>query len=82
LATRSAFSFQRVQKHETGVNRLGASRLHDMANLLRVPPKFFFEGFPVIGELAQGRSRIGLTGLFRRIETLFCLATILLRHGF
>jgi hypothetical protein len=39
-----------VQKYETGVNRIGASRLHDIANLLRVPPKFFFEGVTIAVE--------------------------------
>jgi transcriptional regulator with XRE-family HTH domain len=43
-------SSQQVQKYETGVNRIAASRLHDMANLLRVPPKFFFEGIPIAVE--------------------------------
>jgi transcriptional regulator with XRE-family HTH domain len=36
-------TFQQVHKYETGVNRIGASRLHHIAQILRVPPTFFFE---------------------------------------
>lgn len=37
-------TFQQVQKYEKGSNRIGASRLHQMANTLQVPVAFFFEG--------------------------------------
>ncbi|MEM9010429.1 MAG: helix-turn-helix transcriptional regulator [Pseudomonadota bacterium] len=37
--------FQQVQKYETGVNRVSASRLWDIANALSVPVSFFFEGY-------------------------------------
>jgi transcriptional regulator with XRE-family HTH domain len=36
-------SFQQVQKYEKGTNRIGAGRLHDIANALRVPVSAFFE---------------------------------------
>ncbi|HAT85129.1 helix-turn-helix domain-containing protein [Cohaesibacter gelatinilyticus] len=39
-------SFQQVQKYEKGINRIGASRLHNLANCLDVPITFFFEGRP------------------------------------
>ncbi len=39
-------SFQQVQKYERGVNRIGASRLLDLARLLDVPVNFFFEDMP------------------------------------
>jgi transcriptional regulator with XRE-family HTH domain len=39
-------TFQQVQKYEKGVNRVGASRLQQLANVLRVPVAFFFEGAP------------------------------------
>ena len=35
-------TFQQVQKYETGVNRVGASRLHDLAAALEVPVSYFF----------------------------------------
>jgi transcriptional regulator with XRE-family HTH domain len=36
-------TFQQVQKYEKGTNRIGAGRLQDIANVLRVPIKAFFE---------------------------------------
>jgi len=41
-------TFQQVQKYEKGTNRIGASRLQQIANILQVPVEFFFEGAPVI----------------------------------
>ena len=37
-------TFQQVQKYEKGVNRIGASRLQQIATILGVEPAFFFEG--------------------------------------
>jgi transcriptional regulator with XRE-family HTH domain len=39
-------TFQQVQKYEKGANRIGASRLQQIANILHVPVSFFFEGAP------------------------------------
>ena len=39
-------TFQQVQKYEKGMNRIGASRLQDMAKILDAPPSFFFEDGP------------------------------------
>ncbi|NNU81402.1 helix-turn-helix transcriptional regulator [Halovulum dunhuangense] len=36
--------FQQVQKYETGMNRVSASRLWDIARVLDVDVSFFFEG--------------------------------------
>ncbi|MEL6125360.1 MAG: helix-turn-helix transcriptional regulator [Pseudomonadota bacterium] len=36
--------FQQIQKYETGMNRVSASRLWDIAHALDVPVSFFFEG--------------------------------------
>ena len=37
-------SLQQVQKNECGTNRLGASRLQQLSNILGVPVAYFFEG--------------------------------------
>jgi len=42
LATALGVTFQQVQKYEKGTNRIGASRLHAMANVLRVSVNYFF----------------------------------------
>src|SRR4051794_34512481 len=39
-------TFQQVQKYEKGTNRIGASRLQQIAHVLQVPVSFFFEGAP------------------------------------
>ena len=39
-------TFQQVQKYEKGTNRIGASRLQQIANILKVQPQFFFEELP------------------------------------
>jgi len=46
LADAIGLTFQQVQKYEKGTNRMGASRLMQIANVLRVPVTFFFEGAP------------------------------------
>lgn len=39
-------TFQQVQKYEKGTNRIGASRLHHISQILQMPVAFFFEGAP------------------------------------
>src|ERR1700686_3247676 len=39
-------TFQQVQKYEKGTNRISASRLHRISEILQVPVEFFFEGVP------------------------------------
>jgi len=38
-------TFQQVQKYEKGANRIGASRLMELAELLEVPVQFFYDDF-------------------------------------
>ncbi len=47
-------TFQQVQKYEKGTNRIGASRLQQLARVLEVPPAFFFEGAPASGDAISG----------------------------
>jgi transcriptional regulator with XRE-family HTH domain len=39
-------TFQQVQKYEKGRNRISASRLQHLSQVLQVPVPFFFEGAP------------------------------------
>jgi len=48
LADGLDLTFQQIQKYEKGVNRVGASRLQQIAHILRVPVEFFFEGGPAV----------------------------------
>jgi transcriptional regulator with XRE-family HTH domain len=49
-------TFQQVQKYEKGTNRIGASRLQQISNILSVPVSFFFEGAPHGGGHSGGMS--------------------------
>ena len=44
LADQLGITFQQVQKYERGTNRIGASRLHQIALVLQAPITYFFEG--------------------------------------
>ncbi|MCB1398210.1 MAG: helix-turn-helix transcriptional regulator [Rhodobacter sp.] len=44
LADSVGIKFQQIQKYETGMNRVSASRLWDIARTLGVSISFFFEG--------------------------------------
>ncbi|MBY6047967.1 helix-turn-helix transcriptional regulator [Vannielia litorea] len=44
LAEKVGIKFQQIQKYETGMNRVSASRLWDISHALDVPISFFFEG--------------------------------------
>lgn len=41
-------TFQQVQKYEKGTNRIGASRLQQISQILQVPVSFFFDGAPTV----------------------------------
>ena len=43
LAEAIGLTFQQVQKYERGANRVGSSRLFDLARVLDVPISYFFE---------------------------------------
>ena len=47
LGEHLGLTFQQVQKYEKGVNRVGASRLFDLAKVLGVPVQFFYDEAPV-----------------------------------
>lgn len=44
VATHLGITFQQVQKYENGKNRISAGRLLQVAELLRVPVQWFYEG--------------------------------------
>lgn len=59
LGDQLGLTFQQVQKYERGVNRVGASRLFDLARVLDVPISFFFDDMPdaVAGSMGGGSRR-------------------------
>ncbi|MEM9355759.1 MAG: helix-turn-helix transcriptional regulator [Pseudomonadota bacterium] len=50
LGEQLGLTFQQVQKYEKGVNRIGASRLFELANVLGVNVQFFYDEAPELGE--------------------------------
>lgn len=44
LADKVGIKFQQIQKYETGMNRVSASRLWDIAQVLGVEIAYFFDG--------------------------------------
>ncbi|MBI1386806.1 MAG: helix-turn-helix domain-containing protein [Rhizobiales bacterium] len=56
LGEQMNLTFQQVQKYEKGANRIGASRLHQIAGILGVPVAYFFE------ELTYQSTAVGQPG--------------------
>ena len=54
LADKVGIKFQQIQKYETGMNRVSASRLWDIADTLGVAISFFFEGLGTSDAVQQG----------------------------
>ena len=52
-------TFQQVQKYEKGTNRIGASRLQQIAGILQVTPAYSFDKMPD-EHAASGRQAAGL----------------------
>lgn len=44
LGDSMGLTFQQIQKYEKGANRIGASRLYKLSQVLDVPVGYFFEG--------------------------------------
>jgi transcriptional regulator with XRE-family HTH domain len=59
-------TFQQVQKYERGMNRIGSSRLYDLARVLDVPINFFFEEMPAG---VASKSPAQMRGLAEPIDT-------------
>ncbi len=54
LANKLGITFQQVQKYEKGANRIGASRLYQISEILNVPVEFFFKD---VSDVAGGSGR-------------------------
>jgi transcriptional regulator with XRE-family HTH domain len=64
-------TFQQVQKYERGVNRVGASRLFDLARVLDVPISFFFDDMPDHVSSAYGNGATASAGGFAEKQAGF-----------
>jgi len=50
LAEKLDLTFQQIQKYEKGANRIGSSRLYQIAQILEVDPNYFFDGLDPTGD--------------------------------
>src|SRR6202035_3340730 len=62
LADKLGVSFQQVQKYEKGVNRIGASRLQQIATALDVPVTFFFDDDGLGKRASDGKREVESLG--------------------
>ncbi len=63
-------TFQQIQKYERGLNRIGSSRLYDIARILGVSVTYFFEDFEAYrrtkttpGDIAENASNFDNEGV-------------------
>ncbi|MGB1360694.1 MAG: helix-turn-helix domain-containing protein [Alphaproteobacteria bacterium] len=63
MADTLGITFQQVQKYEKGTNRISASRLVDLANVLDVEITFFFDSMPsnVLKQSPRKRAKVAET---------------------
>src|SRR5476649_540205 len=54
LSEALGLTFQQIQKYEKGTNRIGASRIQQISNILQIPVSFLFEGAPNSSVNAEG----------------------------
>jgi transcriptional regulator with XRE-family HTH domain len=67
-------TFQQIQKYEKGTNRVGASRIQQISEVLQVPVSFLFEGGPTgtagSGAIAEASSPSYLSDFLATSEGL------------
>ena len=62
LARALGLTFQQVQKYEKGTNRISASKLQEISQILKAPVPFFFEGGPSVSAEFKGRKQTPMPG--------------------
>ncbi|MBV9997467.1 MAG: helix-turn-helix transcriptional regulator [Caulobacteraceae bacterium] len=56
LATQLGLTFQQVQKYERGANRISASKLFEISQILTIPVAYFFDGLDAEANVDDGRN--------------------------
>jgi transcriptional regulator with XRE-family HTH domain len=73
LADAIGVTFQQVQKYEKGKNRIGSGRLYRIADKLKVPITFFFDGpagpKKVAGNINEGLEFVRTAGTLRLLRS-------------
>lgn len=74
-------TFQQIQKYERGSNRLSASKLWEFAEVLRVPPEFFFPTSDHTCMLCENPPEVHLLQIFRTLSKARQNALLLLMES-
>ena len=87
LATGLGLTFQQVQKYEGGANRVSASRLSAMAEILGVPISYFFNELeradvPTTAQERQLRERLNLPETIELIRCYYAIKDPEVRQRF
>lgn len=56
LGEQLGVTFQQIQKYERGTNRVGASRLYEIAQVLKVPLTYFYGGLSATQSVTPQRA--------------------------
>jgi transcriptional regulator with XRE-family HTH domain len=78
LGEHLGLTFQQVQKYEKGVNRIGASRLFDLARVLGVAVQFFYDEAP---SDAQAATAAGVAGFGEQPDESYVVEFLGTREG-
>src|SRR5437763_2317890 len=87
LARALGLTFQQVQKYEGGANRVSASRLSQIANILGVPISYFFndlepDGAEPSAHEREARERLQRPETIELIRAYYAIADQRMRHQF
>ncbi len=59
LGAHVSLTFQQIQKHELGIDRIGAVKLFQIARALNIPLAYFFDGYAAGATTSRSVGRIG-----------------------
>lgn len=79
LGEQLGLTFQQIQKYEKGINRIGASRLYELARVLGVSVEFFYEDAP--GTASSNKSAVSSSGFGERQADRYVVDFLSSREG-
>jgi transcriptional regulator with XRE-family HTH domain len=87
LAKALGLTFQQVQKYEGGANRVSASRLSQIADVLGMPIAYFFSDIDLAGEgpdrrEMESRERMQRPEVIELIRSYYAIGDARIRHQF
>lgn len=79
LGEQLGLTFQQIQKYEKGINRIGASRLFELARVLGVNVQFFYDDAP--GSYSDHSAPAGMAGFAERPADTYVVDFLSSREG-